>query len=828
MSTLWQDIRYAVRMLAQSPRFTAVAMLSLALGIGANTAVFSALNAVLLRSLPVRNPHELRLINWIGRNPRLSSYTGIGTSDVPGGFTVGTSFPYPAYRDFRDQGTGFTDVFAFFAVSKGVTAVMRDEASIAGALLVSGNFFKGYGADTLIGRPIVPEDDRPGAAPVAVVTYRWWAQRGGLDPAVLGRAITLNRSSFTIVGVLPRDYVGPVAGDPTDIYVPLAAQPQLVPSRPLDSPDRWWVQIMGRRAPGANEAKARASLALLFRHVLSESSTKMDEPGIVLQDGSRGPLMVRRLVAKPFLALTGVSGLVLLIACANIAGLLLARGAVRRHEVAVRAALGAGRWRLIRQSLTESLLLSLAGACLGLLVAAGSKHILLGFLATLPDDFRFDLRIDRNVLAFTLGVSWLTALVFGLLPALGASRADPVAGFRSRSTAGRPRLRLGRTLVSIQVGLSVLLVVAAGLLVRTFVNLTRIDPGFRSENLLLLRLSPGQAGYEGSRLAGFYERTHLAVAAIPGVQSAAFSSMLLAGGGWSEDSIDIPGRPRPPGGSRQVCRLIVSDEFLDTMDIPLLQGRRLAAEEVAATAPVAVVNETFARAFFQDESPLGRTFLLEDGTGRMFTIVGVCRDAKYSSLREATPPVMYSSCRQEERDAMFLAIRSRLSSASLLPAVRRAMAGIDPGVPLTSIRTQAQVLDQSLAQDRLFAWLCSALAQLAVLLSCIGLYGLMAYNVARRTGEIGVRMAIGATGARVAWSILREAVVLAGIGVAVGLSGAVVVTRFIESQLYGVAPMDPATLAGAGALLVAVALLSAWLPARRAARVDPMVALRCE
>lgn len=828
MTTVWQDVRYGLRRLARSPGFTAVAVLSLALGIGANTAVFSALNAVLLRSLRVRNPRELRLINWVGRNPQLSSYTGIGTSDTPGGFTIGTSFPYPAYRDFRDQGEGFTDIFAFFAVSKGVTAVMRDEAAVAGALLVSGNFFKGYGVDTLIGRPIVPEDDRPGAAPVAVITYRWWAQRGGLDPAVLGRTLTLNQSSFTIVGVLPRDYVGPMAGDPTDIYVPLAAQPQLVPSRPLDSPNRWWVQIMGRLAPGADEAKSRGSLALLFRRVLSESSTKMEEPGIVLQDGSRGPLMVRRLVAKPFLALTGVSALVLLVACANLAGLLLARGAACRHEVAVRAALGAGRWRLIRQSLTESLLLSLAGACLGLLVAIWSRRVLLGFLTTLPEDFRFDLRIDRNVLAFTLGVSLLTALVFGLLPALGASRADPVAGFKSRSTAGRPRLRLGRTLVSVQVGLSVLLVVGAGLMVRTFVNLTRIDPGFNSENLLLLRLSPGQAGYEGSRLAGFYERIRSAVAAIPGVQSAAFSSMLLAGGSWSEESIDIPGSPRPPGGSRQVCRLIVSDEFLATMGIPLLQGRDLAADDVATGPPAAVVNETFVRAFFQDENPLGRTFLLEDGTGRMFTIVGVCRDAKYSTLREATPPVMYSSCRQEERDAMFLAIRSRLPSASLLPGVRRAMAGIDPGVPLTSIRTQAQVLDRSLAQDRLFAWLCGALAELAVLLSCIGLYGLMAYNVARRTGEIGVRMAIGATGAKVAWPILREAAVLAGVGVAVGLPVAAVSTRFIESQLYGVAPMDPATLTGTGAMLVVVALLSAWIPARRAARVDPMTALRCE
>jgi predicted permease len=823
-----RDVRFALRQLLKSPGFTSVAVLSLALGIGANTTIFSGLNAVLLRSLPVRNPHELRSINWVGHNPQLNSYTGIGMSDAPaGGLQMGTSFPYPAYRDFRDRGKGFTDVFAFFAL-KSVTAVARGEASIAGTMLISGNYFSGYGVNLLIGRPIAPEDDRPGAAPVAVISYRWWERHCGLDPNVLGQSITLNQVSYTVIGVLPRHYMGPMMGDPTDIYVPMSAQPHLVPSRPLDSPNRWWVQIMGRIAPGANDAQAEASLAVLFQQVLSESNSKMDQPGILLEDGSRGQMMLRQRLAKPFFALTIVVGLVLLIACANLAGLLLARGAARQHEMAVRAALGAGRWRLIRQSLIESLVLSLAGAGLGLVVAAWSKRALAGFLTFLPDGFRFDVRTDTNVLVFTLCVSVLTALVFGFLPALRASRADPLAGLKSQSALGTPRLRLGKVLVSGQVGLAVLLVVGAGLMIRTFANLARVQPGFDPQNVLLFRLDPGQAGYEGQKIVAFYDQTRAALSAIPGVRAVAFSGFPLASGAYSSETVEFPGREKRPGDDWQTAVLGVSEDFFRTMAIPLLAGRDFNVADTAEGPPIAVVNETFARRFLGDGNPLGQTFMMQDGTGRAFQIVGLCLDATYNQVRAEVPPIVFFSQRQRPQGGVCFEVRSALPPLALVPSVRKAVAGLDANLPLSRIKTQEQQLDQSLAADRLFASLGGAFALLAVLLSCIGLYGLMAYNVSRRTREIGLRMALGATAQNVAGPILREALLLVLAGLSVGLPVALALARLIKSQLYGIAPADPVTLAATGVLLIAVAILSGWIPARRAARVNPMVALRCE
>jgi predicted permease len=823
----WQDVRFGARMLRKNPGFTAIAVMSLALGIGANTTIFSALNAVLLRSLPVRNPHELRSINWVGFNPQLNGYTGVGTSDVPGGLQMGTSFPYPAYRDFRDRGAGFSDVFAFFAL-KSVTAVARGEASVASAMLVSGNYFSGYGANPLIGRPIVPEDDRPGAAPVAMITYRWWERYCGLDPNVLGQSITLNQVSYTVIGVLPRDYVGPIMGDFTDIYVPMSAQPHLVPSRPLDSPNRWWVQIMGRLAPGANEAQAQASLAVLFPQVLSESDSKIEQPAIRLEDGSRGQMMLRQKLAKPFLALTIVVGLVLLIACANVAGLVLARGAARQHEMAVRAAIGAGRWRLIRQSLTESLVLSLIGGGLGLVVSAWSKQALTGFLTFVPEGFRFDLRTDSNVLVFSLCVSVLTALIFGLLPALRASRVDPLAGLKSRSALGAPRLRLGKMLVTVQVGLSVLLVVGAGLMIRTFTNLARVHPGFDPKNVLLFRLDPGQAGYDGQKLVAFYDQTRDAISAIPGVRAVTFSAFPLASGSYSSEDIVFLGREKRPGDDWQTAVLGVGEDFFRTLCMPLLAGRDFNAADTASSPSVAVVNETFARRFFGGVNPIGQTFMLQDGTGRPFEIVGLCRDAKYNQMRADIPPLVLFSQRQRPQGSVSFEVRSALPPLALVPAVRKAVAALDANLPLSRVKTQEPQLDQSLAADRLFASLGGAFALLAVLLSCIGLYGLMAYNVGRRTSEIGIRMALGATPANVARPILREAVVLAATGLAVGMPVAIALARLIKSQLYGVAPTDPVTLIGTGVLLMAVAIVSAWIPARRTMKINPMEALRCE
>jgi predicted permease len=821
-----KDVRFALRQLLKSPGFTAVAVISLALGIGANTAIFSGLNAVLLRSLPVGHPEELRLVNWIGRNPRYSDYTGPGTTQLPGGSTVGTSFSHPAYCILRDGSSGFSDIFAF--ATKGITVVGHGEPRFTEALLVSGNYFSGYGAHPFIGRPILPEDERPGAPPVAVLTYQWWERQCGSDPNVVGQPVTINQNTATVIGVLPRSYVGPLPGDEAVVYLPLTAQSQLWPAQPLGL-DRWSLQIMGRLAPGANEAQAQAGLSVLFQQALNQSKTRMEQAGIVLEDGSRGQLILRRQLAKPFFVLMAAAGIVLLIACANLAGLLLARGAARQHEMAVRAALGAGRWQLIRQSLVESTLLSLLGAGLGLLVAAWSKPVLLGFLAEHSrDEPRFNLQADARVLAFTLLVSVLTVLVFGMLPAIRAAQADPAKALKHRSATGASRLTLGRGLVAAQVGLSVLLVVGAGLMIRTFANLARVAPGFDAENVLLFRVRPADAGYRSEQYSEVYDRIKAAVAAIPGVRQVSYSAFALVSGSSSSDDIEFPGREDEAGRKRNTEYLKVGDDFFRTMNVPLLAGRDFNAADAAASPSVVIVNQTFARRYFADEDPVGKTFRFHDGTAHSVEIIGVVRDAKYNRVRAEAAPLIYVSQRQSATRAASFAVRSVLPQGTLLPAIRQAVTGIDPHLPLFSIGTQEAVLERSTAPDRLFALLGGALAVLALLLSCIGLYGLMAYNVARRTGEIGIRMALGATRRDIAGAILREALWLVLAGLGVGVPVAFALARLIQSQLYGVAPVDPVTFVGGGVLLVVVALLSAWIPARRAAKIDPMEALRCE
>jgi len=826
MRTLWQDMRYGARMLIKSPGFTTVAVLSLALGIGANTAIFTLLNAVLLKSLPVHNPHELRVINWVGHNPSVSNYTGNGMRTISAGGQVAGSFPYATYRDFRDRGTGFAEVFAFSTLF-GFTALTPAGATTCDGLMVSGNFFAGYGAQTLIGRPLLPEDDRPDAEPAAVITYRFWQRQFGLDPNTLGRTVFFNKVAFTVVGILPQRYAGPTPGDSTDFYVPMSAQPQLLPPYPLASYDHWWVEVMARMAPGADDRQARTSLEGLFVQTLTApgASTKMDQPGILLEDGSRGPMMARQRMAQPVYVLLAAVGLVLLIACANIGSLLLARGAARQHEYAVRGAIGAGRWRLIRQSLTESLLLALAGGAFGLLFAQWGKAVILSMLSSFLGYFHLDTSTDAHVLAFTFGVSLATVLLFGLLPALRSASIHPAAGIRDRTTAGVSRLRLGRTLVTMQVGLSLLLVVGAGLFVRTFTNLSRVDPGFNTENLLLFRLAPAQAGYKNEQITDFYNTLSRSLEVIPGVHAVAFSSMMPLGGGMSRSGISIPGRIAKPNEHFQADQMIVSGSFFSTMGIPLLNGRTFEPSDTADSPHVAVVNDRFIQSFFPDEYPLGKVF--RHGSIDV-EIVGVCGNAKYWDIRHDVPPIMYLPCPQWREGRMCFEVRSVLPPASIIPAVRKTVTSMDRNIPLTDVRTQDEQIGQQLAIERLFASLCSSVAALALALSCIGLYGLMAYNVARRRNEIGIRMALGARPRDVAWPVVRGALLMATVGAVLGGAGALGLVQLIKSQLYGVAPHDPATLLGSALLLLTVAVLAAWLPARRAARIDPMVALRYE
>jgi predicted permease len=814
MRALINDIKYAFRQLRKNPGSTSVAVLSLALGIGANTAIFSLLNAVMLRSLPVPRAQELRVIDFEAEGYSFSSFYGGNGS---------RSFPYPAYASFRDQAKGFKELFAFSCLYN-ITAVSPIGARTTNGLMVSGNFFSGYGAQALIGRTITPEDDKPEAAPVAVITYRAWERYFGADPYAIGSTVALNKTVFTIVGVLPQSYVAPIIGDPADFYVPLvAAQPQLKPGWSPASTEHWWVQIVARRDLETNEIQARDSLNLLFNQFLETSRDSLTQPKILLKDGKCG--LGGWQTAEPLWVLQALVALILFIACANLASLLLARGASRRHELAVRAAMGAKRRHLMRQSFVESLLLSICGAGIGLLFSLWIKTGLLRFFIAQETDLHLDVPMDIRVLAFTLVVAAMTTFLCGIIPALQAACVQPLAGLKDNRTQAAPRLRIGKALIAIQMALSMLLVLGTGLLVQTLIHLHRVDPGFDVENLLVFRVNPGQAGYKDQDLLGFYEQTRQTLAGIPGTRSVAFSSTCLLSGGMESGGFDIPGRSDLTRFQRQAHMLMVSDNFLKTMGIHLLSGRHFNASDNPNTGRVVIVNETFARTFFPQEDVLGKRFKRGENE---YQIIGLCRDAAYANLRDTVPPTLYFPSAQHPRGRMTFAVRSVVPPMSLVSTVRSRLAQIDRNIPLEEVTTQQQVIKESVSSERLFSILCGILSCLALSLCCIGLYGLMTYNVTRRTSEMGIRMAFGARPWDVACPILCEALVLAATGVAIGLPLALAVTQLMRSVFFGIKPYDPLTVTGSVALLLAIAVLAAWIPARRAAKTDPMEALRYE
>ena len=603
MKTVWHDMWYGLRQLRKSPGFTIVAVVSLALGIGANTAIFSLINGVLFKSLPVRDPQQLRVINWACFGYELSGFSG-STNRSKSGQSSSGSFPYPTYCDFRDRATGFSDVFAFSELGN-MTVVTNGTAFTAHGLMVSGNFFKGYGVQTLIGRPILPRDDRPEADPVAVITYRAWEQRFGLDPNVLGQTVIINKSGFTVVGVLPRRYTGPMAGDQADFYIPMSAQPQLKPGYPLASRNHWWLQIMGRLSSEGGDAQVRASLEVIFDQTLAVSNSKFKEPSILLEDGSRGPLMQRKRAAQPLWAIQGVVVLVLLIACANMAGMLLARGTARQHEMTVRAAIGAGRWRLIRQSLVESLVLSIIAAACGIIISLWLKTSIMNFITGSIGEIHFNMELDLRVLLFTLGTGVAATLLFGFLPALRISKVNLISGLQSARLRGASRIRLGKALVITQVALSLLLVAGTGLLLRSLVNLKNIDPGFDIENLLVFRLNAGDAGYNATERIDYYENVNRSLAAIPGVRIVAFSSTSLLAGNLSSSGFSLPGRPANPDENLQANEITINETFFSTMGIPLLSGRPFVGTDTQTSTKVMIVNKAFVQEFFSGENPIG-------------------------------------------------------------------------------------------------------------------------------------------------------------------------------------------------------------------------------
>jgi predicted permease len=815
-----RDVRHAARSLRKSPGFTAVAVLSLALGIGANTAVFSLVNAILLRSLPVPNPHELRVIKWSGDDAKLRQFTGAWFND--GRHSTGDAFPYPMFEALRSECAAVGELFGYKPLQQ-VTLQVGSESFVAEGTLVSDNFFSALGVQPLLGRPISGEDAQTGAAASAVISYSLWDKYLSLAPDALGQSIVVNGHSFTIVGVLPRGFQGVRPADEPAFYVGPAAQPQLQSGFPLSSREHWWIQLMVRQRPTADDVQLQAPLDVGFAR---EAGVVMQQPRILLEDGRGGQTYDREFYRKPLLLLLGVVATVILVACANLAGLSLARGAARQHELAVRASLGASRWRLFRQSITENLLLAVVGAAFGVLLALWGKGVITRLLAGSANTLRFDTSLDLSVLGFTALVALMTALISGVLPALRAGRVDPLWGLKDRAAGGAPRLRAGRALVVAQITLSLLLVTGAGLYVRTLVNLVRIDPGFATENLLLVQINARNAGYRGAEATAFYDRVDDALALIPGVRSVSFSQFAMLGGAMAGGGFfTLPVHPFEGEEKPQAHRLAISETFFTTMGISIRQGRGFEASDTGGAPKVVVVNETFARKYLPGINAVGEILHANNAD---WTIVGVCSDAHYTEVKGEAPPTVYFTYRQDSIGSAFFVLRTALPPMSIVPAGRRAVAAIDPRVPLARVTTQEEMRDSRIGQEWTFALLCGALAAIAVLLCCIGIYGLLAYNVTRRTGEIGVRMALGALPGDVARPVVREALILAAIGASAGVPAALGLTQLIKSQLYGVKPFDQATLAAAVVTLLVVAMLAAWLPARRAAKVDPLVALRAE
>ena len=852
------DIRHAMRLIWKTRGVTAVAVLSLALGIGANAALFSVVDAMLLRQLPVKEPGRLVLFSSVsGDNFRPGSYTGSASRDASGAL-LRTSFWYRTYVRMRDQESAVSDLVAFGNVSLNVSADGLTE--VASGQAVSGNYFDGLGVAPFAGRTLNDGDDQAGASPVAVISYRYWQRRFGGDLGVVGKQINLNNVAFTVAGVTAPGFEGTMqAGSTQDVTIPIAWESRVSPVRSyMKGTGSWWLRIVGRLKSGAALDQAQASLEASFVQSVHEYRdarraegqngpdalrilAESDYPRLAVESGSQGEMNTRRGYAPPLYLLLGVVGLVLLVACANVANLLLARAASRQREIAVRLALGASRRRLIRQLLTESMMLAVLGGGLGILIALWLKDGLLavtewggrGMAALNPS-------LDLRVFAFTAALSLLTGILFGIAPAWRSTRIDltPALKDSGRNSSGAARSWLSKALIVGQVAVSLGLLVGAGLLLRTLINLHNVEAGFNQQNLLLFRLDPGLIGYKDARLMNLIERLAEGIEAVPGVRSTTFSRMPLLARGTSDRSVYLPGAAASADGEVKPSGLSflhqVRENFLESMGIPLLAGRDLTDRDSGRAPKVAVVNQTFARQFFGDQPAIGKRFSFDSNVKEgVVEIVGVCADARYARQRDDVPPTSYLPWRQELDSLNSVTFEARTigDPRTTVAAIREAVREVDPNLPVSDIRTQVEQADQTLAQERLFAKLLSFFGMLAQLLASIGLYGVMAYGVSQRTQEIGIRMALGANRTAVLKMILRQGMLLTLTGVALGTAGSYVLTKYLASltdMLFGVRATDPLTYAGAAILLTSVTLLACFIPARRATRVDPMVALRYE
>jgi predicted permease len=839
-----QDIRYALRAMAANPLFTATAALSLALGIGANTAIFSFMDAILMRSLPVPHPEQLAILEW--HAPRRPAVVrSINGSSRRWGKTGASSpnFPYQAYELLRSNRELFSSLFAYTYARNFNVIAGSDAESIPGGF-VSGNFFSGLGVPPATGRLIGEENDRKGAPPTVTLGYAYWQRRFNGETGIIGKSILINNLPFTVEGVCAPDFFGVDPQISPAFFLPIHAIPLFASNPANEERSRffdnqfYWIEMMARRRPGVGPEQALAALRTQFRTFAAGTATKPKDwevlPELTLEPGDGGLGTLRRQYSKPLYVLMTMVVLILAIACANLANLLLARAAARRREIAVRLSLGAGRWRIVRQMLTESVLLSVVGGVLGLFVAFAGIRMITWLIANGHEDLTLHAALNWPVLGFTFALAVIAGMLFGLAPAIQSTQVNFTPALKESRGVGaaaprrRFRPRMGHVLIVAQIAVSLLLVIGAGLFVRTLANLHSVDVGFNRENILLFTINGRQAGYRDAALARFYAGLIEKFREIPGVRSASASDLPLVARYMNDTSVKVPGRMAQPGDPF-INVLSVDPAFLETMQIPVLLGRDLQPADLASPA-VAVVNQKFASTFFDTQNPIGRQFSLARPGSPMLQIVGLAKAAHYNSLQEADQPVIYLPYTQNSNGlaGLYFELRTAGNPMGALTAVRRIVHNASRSVSIAEIGTQEQRIEQTISQERTFANLGSCFAVLALLIACVGLYGAMAYAVARRTGEIGIRMALGAQRPKIIWMVLREVLVLNAAGLAVGYGTARYTTHFVESFLYGMKANDPLAMAAAIAILLLAAIAAGYGPAWRASRIDPVAALRNE
>jgi len=849
-----KDLRHGIRTLFHAKGWTAVVVVSLALGIGANTALFSAINGLYLRKLPVNDPDTLVRLRFIGRNDMSTSSSDYGPTRLPGGAPGRSTFSYAMYRQLLADNRTMEDMFACAPYGR-ANLVVDGHAEIATAFISTGNYYQMLGLRASPGRTIVPDDDRPDAPPVAVISERYWRKRFGSDPQVVGKVVRFNNTPITIVGVITPELVGvqQVFREGPEIAVPLALDSQLAqqfgappppgsgppPVPRLAAPTTWWLQIIGRLKSGVTAAQVEANLATVFRTTAragfdsmlaslppetrstSRYQNRTEIPNLRVDSGARGVYDVNVSDERAVTILSAVVVLVLLIVCANVANLLLSRAATRQKEISVRLSLGATRGRLVRQLLTESLLLASLGGALGILIANWSGQLLPGAAGQATT-------IDWRVLSFVLAVTVVTGIVFGIAPALRATSLNVSAALKetSRSIAGS-RSPLTRALLVLQVAVSLVLLIAAGLFLRTLNNLRHVDVGFNTQNLVVFRVNPALNRYDDKKSNAVIEEIATRLKGVAGIRAVGVSSVPLLANNVSSTGIFRPGRTYAPRQSDDIYILQVSPDYFKTMEIPLVAGRGFTDRDNQTAPKVVIINETAARKYFANENPISLRFGTSVEKSSDLEIVGVLRDTKYEGVRQDVPATMFVPSLQS-RPATVFQVRTAGDPAQTVGAIREAVRQVDAGLPLMDVSTQAEQIDKNLQQERVFAQAYAMFGGLAMLIASIGLFGLMSYSVARRTNEIGIRMALGAESHHVLRLVMTESMTLVILGIVVGLAAALAAGRLVTALLFGLAATDALSLVAATLVMVIVSSLAAYLPARRAARVDPLVALHYE